>query len=68
MTIYLDRYIKLTEELKKMKIPIIWGGVHPIIAPEECLKHVDMVCAGEGECAIIELTTKMENNDNTPVL
>jgi radical SAM superfamily enzyme YgiQ (UPF0313 family) len=64
MTIHFDRCIKLTEELKKTKIPIIWGGVHPIIAPEECLKYVDMICAGAGEHAIIELTTKMENNED----
>jgi radical SAM superfamily enzyme YgiQ (UPF0313 family) len=64
MTIHFDRCIKLTEELKKTKIPVIWGGVHSIIAPEECLKYVDMVCAGEGEHAIIELTTRMENNED----
>lgn len=41
---------ELTKELKKLtKIPIIWGGVHPTIRPEECLEHCDSVCRGEGE-------------------
>ena len=35
--------------------PIIWGGVHAIIAPDECIQEADMVCAGEGEEALLEL-------------
>ncbi|OGS09083.1 MAG: hypothetical protein A2270_05120 [Elusimicrobia bacterium RIFOXYA12_FULL_51_18] len=29
--------------------PVIWGGAHAIICPEECIRYADIVCAGEGE-------------------
>lgn len=31
--------------------PIVWGGVHPTLLPEQALKNpnVDIVCVGEGE-------------------
>ena len=29
--------------------PVIWGGVHPTILPEESIKVADFVCTGEGE-------------------
>lgn len=38
-------------------ITIVWGGVHPTLMPEDCLKEecVDMVAMGEGEEMIVEL-------------
>ncbi len=40
---------------KKFRIPIIWGGVHVVIKPDECLKYADYVCCGEGEKAVVSL-------------
>lgn len=40
---------------EKFQTPIIWGGVHVIIKPEECLNHSDYVCCGEGEKAVVSL-------------
>jgi anaerobic magnesium-protoporphyrin IX monomethyl ester cyclase len=39
-------------------IPIVWGGVHPTILPEQTLAHplVDVVAVGEGEITALELT------------
>lgn len=39
------------------KIPIVWGGIHPSILPDECLKedYIDAVVIGEGEETIIEV-------------
>jgi len=59
--------LRLAEEIKKkFNIPIIFGGVHPTIAPEETIskKPVDMICVGEGELALAELLQKMENGNN----
>ncbi len=38
-------------------VPIVWGGVHPTMLPEETLKHpcVDVVLCGEGEETLPEL-------------
>lgn len=46
------RFIK-----KHASVPIIFGGVHVILSPEEALHHpeVDIVCTGEGEYALKEL-------------
>lgn len=30
---------------------IIWGGIHPIVDPEDAIKHADAICTGEGEFA-----------------
>lgn len=35
---------------------IIWGGIHPTLLPEECLRedYIDYVCIGEGEETAVE--------------
>lgn len=33
----------------KLKIPLVFGGVHPTALPKESLKFCDYVCIGEGE-------------------
>jgi len=45
------------------KIPVVWGGVHPTILPEETIKNkdVDIVVRGEGEYTFLDL---IENIDN----
>jgi radical SAM superfamily enzyme YgiQ (UPF0313 family) len=40
---------------ERFDIPIIWGGVHAIIKPEECIRYADYVCIGEGEHAVVSL-------------
>jgi radical SAM superfamily enzyme YgiQ (UPF0313 family) len=47
----------------------IWGGIHPIIHPEDAiLADVDAICTGEGEFAFTELYEAMrEDRDYTSV-
>ena len=33
---------------------IVWGGIHPIVNPEDPVRHADAVCVGEGEKAFRE--------------
>jgi len=40
---------------------VIWGGIHPTLSPEACLKEADMVCIGEGEGAFTELVTALRD-------
>ena len=57
---YFDNATRITERLRRStRAPIIWGGVHPTLRPEECLEHADLVCIGEGEDALLELALKM---------
>ena len=49
------RAIQVIKNLKRLNVPMIWGGVHATISPESCIPHVNYVCVGEGEEAIYEL-------------
>ncbi|UCG68042.1 MAG: B12-binding domain-containing radical SAM protein [Thermoplasmata archaeon] len=65
MTQYFDRALQLTKRLKEtIKVPIVWGGIHPTLCPEEGVIHADMVCIGEGEEALLELMDKMEKGQD----
>ena len=53
-----------------MDVPIIVGGVHAILKPEEVIgtHDVDYVCTGEGEHALLELVQALEaDNDTTSI-
>jgi len=56
MSIEYDRASQLTHVLKARfpTIPILWGGIHPTIAPETCVGLADFLCIGEGEKFIVE--------------
>tara|TARA_B100000315_G_scaffold214536_1_gene213197 strand:- start:6295 stop:7764 length:1470 start_codon:yes stop_codon:yes gene_type:complete len=57
--------INISQNIKeKLKIPVIWGGIHPTISPDECLDHADMICMGEGEIPMLNLAEKIEKNLN----
>ena len=62
--------IKVLSEIKnyklKNKIPVIAGGVFPTFAPDICIKNelIDIVCVGEGENALIDLSKKIQNNED----
>lgn len=61
MSNYFVRVRDLTRRIKsKLDIPVIWGGIHPTVKPEECLEFADMVCIGEGEDAMLELAQKLQ--------
>lgn len=50
MTCHFDNAVHVTRFLRaRTPAPIIWGGIHPTVRPEECLRYADMVCIGEGE-------------------
>lgn len=56
-SIHLEIGKKLTAKIKsRFKAPVVWGGVHPTIDPESCIKHTDIVCIGEGFDTLVELS------------
>jgi len=42
--------------------PFVYGGVHATISPDLCIQDADIVCVGEGEGAILDLTKALEKN------
>ena len=60
MSNFWDNSVQITERIKKdLDVPILWGGTHPTIRPEECLDlgGADIVCIGEGEDTLVELVS-----------
>lgn len=61
MTNTYPQFKRLVSRLKKLNIPLLAGGVHPTVKPEECLEDVDYVCVSEGEEAIVELANYLSS-------
>lgn len=62
MTYCFERVAQLSDYLRQhLGLPVIWGGIHATIRPEECLAHADFVCRGEGEAALAQLAAALEN-------
>jgi len=58
---------ELCKKIKKIKnLPIVWGGIHPSLMPEQCLneKYIDYVVMGEGEITIVEFIKELRGNKN----
>ena len=56
MTHHYSIAVNLTRRIKhRLSTPIIWGGIHPTVCPEQCLETADLVCVGEAETSLVEL-------------
>ncbi len=60
----IKRAIAIAARIKKVfpRIPLVWGGVHPSMCPEQTLKSdwVDFVIIGEGEETLLALADKLQ--------
>lgn len=55
--------VEITKRIKeKTDSLIVWGGIHPTIEPNECIRYTDIVCVGEGEKPMLELVEKIKMN------
>jgi len=64
MTNLFSRAVQLTSYLKeRLSVPIVWGGIHPTIRPEECIRHADIVVVGEGEETMLELAQRIAGGE-----
>ena len=65
MTNYFNKAVRITKELKKdFDVPIIYGGIHATLSPEECLEYADIVCIGEAEETLLELCRSNNKADD----
>ncbi len=53
MTQYANATVDIIKAIRARnpKAYIVWGGIHPIIQPEDAILHADAICTGEGEFA-----------------
>lgn len=59
--------IDFANAVKRIRqVPVVWGGLHPSLLPEETLRHdaVDIVVIGEGEATLADLAETMRNHDS----
>lgn len=49
-----------------LKLPIVWGGYHPSILPEQTSKneYVDAVVRGQGELTLLELAGRLSQGED----
>ncbi|MBR2884194.1 MAG: B12-binding domain-containing radical SAM protein [Clostridia bacterium] len=57
---------RITQEIKKLKIPVVWGGQAATAMPELMIKEAepDYIILGEGEVTWLELVTALENKED----
>lgn len=66
-TLYMNYIKKIMKEIKeKFNLPIIVGGYHPSIHPEETfnIPEVDALCTGDGEHALAQFLDEFEKGES----
>lgn len=59
---YAQQAAVLTEYMQReLDIPVLWGGMHPTIAGDECIEKADMILQGEGEYALVDLADRLRD-------
>lgn len=45
-------------------IPIVWGGIHPTLLPEQTVRsqYADIVCVGEGDQTLLDIVTALKDD------
>lgn len=54
--------LEFSREIKKIKsIPVVWGGLHPSLMPDQTIQHevVDIIVMGEGEEILVSLAENL---------
>lgn len=49
MTPLAPKAYRLADRIRRQGVPVIMGGYHPTVLPDEALEHADSVCIGEAE-------------------
>ncbi len=55
MTTQAKRAYLLTDEYRRLGVPVVMGGIHPSALPDEALQHCDSVCRGDAESTLPHL-------------
>lgn len=55
------RAYEIAQAFKQRDIPVIMGGPHPSVRPEEALRYADSVCIGEAESVWTKILADVQN-------
>jgi anaerobic magnesium-protoporphyrin IX monomethyl ester cyclase len=62
---YAEQAKIITERIhEELGLPVLWGGMHPTLVPEECIEHADLLLKGEGELALLELCNSLRDGSD----
>ncbi|MEW6617077.1 MAG: radical SAM protein [Patescibacteria group bacterium] len=61
MTPSASRAYEIGDIIKSKGIPVVMGGIHPTLCPNECLEHSDFVVRNEGEDTVLEVLEFIRN-------
>lgn len=57
--------LEVAEKVRMLdpSVPIVWGGVHPTLLPEQTMasEYADVVVRGEGESSVVELANALKS-------
>jgi radical SAM superfamily enzyme YgiQ (UPF0313 family) len=67
MTAQADRMYAIAAEFRARGVPVVAGGLHTNLIPQEVAQHVDAVCIGEAESVWPQVLHDFENNALQPV-
>ena len=49
MTMLAGRAYQVADRFRSRGVPVVMGGIHPTVVPEEAAAHADAICIGEAE-------------------
>ncbi|MBI5150252.1 MAG: B12-binding domain-containing radical SAM protein [Candidatus Omnitrophica bacterium] len=56
----------MVREITGGKVPMVWGGCHPSVTPEQTLQNdkVDIVAVGEGDATFLEIVQALDHKQS----
>jgi anaerobic magnesium-protoporphyrin IX monomethyl ester cyclase len=57
------RGYRIARRARALGLPVVIGGVHATLNPDEAIAHADWVVRGEGEQALLELVAAIESGE-----
>lgn len=67
LTASINRAYEISHIYKTYNTPVIIGGVHATLFPEEIIKYADVACVGEAEFVWKKILSDFENNLLKPI-
>ena len=62
-----EHSVQMSKKIKaQSNIPVLWGGIHPSLLPEQCLSenYIDYVIVGEGKETAVELSNTLRRGQS----
>lgn len=66
---YLPLCIDVTRRIREeLGVPVMWGGQHVTMAPDDCIEHADFLVLGEAEQVITSVAQTVETGGDVSAL